>query len=367
MSNLAASAKNVVVVSSDRAHVDADKMAMRWSDFKLTKFFESGEAALQALPTENCQVVICDHHINDMDALSFLRRAKSLSDTNLQIVMVTEVNDKKAVLDAIASGCSGYIIRPYSKETFERHMLTAWQLHNFALTEVKQVENAKMMNTLGQYDKAIEELEEVISIEDNSQKYYELGCKYLVREKYGKAIVAFQKAVRTNNLFAEAYQGLSDAFKGKGDLGQCQMFLNKAIEVFAELNRLEKVKELFIDILKYDHKASNPLNALGIRLRKEGDYKGAIRAYKQAIDLTPDDENIHFNLAKAYYFRKEYNDALESVTRALILNPDLGEALSMYERIKKKPWTGTSIGGGRGHLQDAASLDDGSGDSEVFE
>ena len=101
---------------------------------------------------------------------------------------------------------------------------------------------------------------------------------------------------------------------------------------------MEKVKELLVDILKFDNTAVNPFNTLGVRLRKNGDYQGAIKAYNQALDITPNDENIYFNISKAYFFIDDRSNALKYVTMALRMNRNFGEALKLYKGLKGSPW-----------------------------
>lgn len=336
--------KRVVIVSDDKAHVDKDRVALKALPLQILKSFGSGAAAFHFLTATPSDIIVCDTRITDMDAKTFLKTVKNNpSLKHIPVVMVTEENDRNSVLDAVSAGCSGYILRPYSQDTFERHMGTALQLVRFNEIEMRQIQDAKLMLELGEYDDAIEEFEEVVSMQSEAQKYYDLGCKYLVRGKYGKAIVSFQKAVRINDLFAEAYQGLAEAFKGKGDLDQCQFYLKRAAELYAEFDSMEKVKELFIDILKFDQTASNPFNLLGIRLRKNGDYQGAIRAYAQALEITPNDENIYFNMAKAYFFIEDRGAALRYVTMSLRMNRDFPEALKLYKQLKGAPWPVTEI------------------------
>jgi tetratricopeptide (TPR) repeat protein len=194
------------------------------------------------------------------------------------------------------------------------------------------------MVSMGNFDDAIEAFQEIASMQDESLHYYELGCKYLMESQYGKAIISFKKAVKINDLFAEAYKGLADAYKGKGNMEQYMAFIQKAAEIHAQFDRLEQAKELFIEILTVDQNSVNPYNALGIKLRKQGDYPGAIHAYQQAIQLTPDDENVFYNLAKAHMLMGNSNKALVSVTASLQRNPGFEEARKLYARVANQEW-----------------------------
>ncbi|MBN2139423.1 MAG: tetratricopeptide repeat protein [Desulfovibrionaceae bacterium] len=331
--------KTVVLVSNNKKHAERDKHCLLNMKQRRINHFASGTEAFQFLTTEGCDIILCDTDIEDMSAQALIKTIKNNpSLRHVPVVMVTVQNDRAAVLTAISVGCSGYIIRPYSENTFEKHFKTALQLERLSEIETNQLEDAKQLLDSGQYDEAIDEFEAVVSVQGEAQKYYELGCKNLVKGKYQQAIFCFKKAVTINNLFAEAYQGLAEAYKGKGDMEQCQYYLKKAADIYAEFDQMEKVKEVFIEILKYEKDPINPFNNLGVRLRREGDYQGAIRAYRQALDLTPEDENIYFNLAKALYFMEERESALKNLTIALRMNKDFDEALKLYKTIKGKQW-----------------------------
>jgi len=353
--------KTVVIVSSNKSHAENDRAVLNKFPLKLLKVCDTADCAFKVLTASPCDIILCDSQIKGMDSKTFLKTVKNNPRLkHIPVVMVTLENDRNAVLDAVAAGCSGYILRPYSFETFEKHMDTALQLVRFSEIETRQLKDAKLMLEMGDFDDAIEEFEEVVSMQGEAQKYYDLGCSYLAREKFGKAIVAFQKAVKMNDLFAEAYQGLSEAYRGRGDLEQCQFFLKKAAEIYAEFDRMEKVKEIFIDILKFDNAAPNPFNTLGVRLRKSGDYQGAIKAYQQALELTPSDENIYFNMAKAFIFMDDDKSALERVAMALRINGDFPEALMVYKKLKGAAWPGakTVVRNGRPASQKGPTIKD---------
>jgi tetratricopeptide (TPR) repeat protein len=331
----------VLILTRDDVNARRDRDALKAFRVAKVQHFAAGSEALDFLGREGVSLILCDTVLADMDGVRFttlLRQNMNLK--SVPVIMVTADNRKNTVLTAIAAGCSGYILRPYSLETFERHVALARTVDSYNEIEQIQLEEARNMVTMGDFDDAIEAFEEIIQIQDEAQKYYDLGCHYLVKSKYGKAIIAFKKAVKINDLFAEAYKGLADAYRAKGDIESSMAFLHKAAEVHAQFDRLEETKALFLEILRYEAQAPNPFNTLGVRLRKQGDLLGALHAYDQAVKVTPEDEHIYFNMAKAYYFRGEKEKAAENLATALKLDPGFTEARGLYARITGEEWGG---------------------------
>ncbi|MGD9609563.1 MAG: tetratricopeptide repeat protein [Desulfovibrionaceae bacterium] len=324
----------VVIVTRNDDHAKRDRRSLAPFRPRRVEQFASAATAMEFLSANRVDMILLDDCIEDMDALRFLRllrRDRKLA--QVPVVMVTTQSQRDKVLDAIAAGCAGYILRPYSEATFSKHVLRGCQVERVNEIEQQQLEDAREMVAMGNFDDAIEAFEEIISEQNMAEKYYDMGCRCLVRQKYGQAIIAFKKAIKINDLFAEAYKGLADAYKGKGELEEVKRYLQKAAEIHAQFNRLEQTKELFIEILKYDPNTPNPFNTLGVKLRKSGDIPGALHAYNQALSLTPDDENIHFNMSKAYYFLGNTEQAVVSVTRALEINPDFEEGGKLYRKL----------------------------------
>jgi tetratricopeptide (TPR) repeat protein len=71
---------------------------------------------------------------------------------------------------------------------------------------------------------------------------------------------------------------------------------------------------------------ASQLNTRSISLRKEGRLEAAIASYRKALKTHPDDDHLHFNLARAYYEKGETAACLEMLEKALAINPDLAEA-----------------------------------------
>ncbi|MFZ5426365.1 MAG: tetratricopeptide repeat protein [Thermodesulfobacteriota bacterium] len=338
------------IVSGLEEHIRRDRQCLKQLKAALIQQFTSGSDAIDFLGAREVDLVVLDSQLADMDGVKFLKLLRlnmNLKDT--PVVMVTNEGQKDRVLEAIAAGVDGYVLRPYSIETFQRHMLRALKVDKLVEIETAQLNEGKRLLAAGNYEEAIEAFEELVSEDNQAQKYYDMGCKYLVKFKYGQAILAFKKAVKINELFAEAYKGLAEAYKGKGDLDGYKNYLQKAAETFAHFNRLEETKELFIEVLKYDASSPNPFNTLGVKLRKAGDLPGALHAYRQALELTPDDENIHFNMAKAMFFMGDNKGSQDSLLKALWINPNFTEGLKLHLKLfgrEFKPPKSAGVPGG---------------------
>ncbi|EPR42682.1 response regulator receiver protein [Desulfovibrio sp. X2] len=331
---------SVIILTDNETHAKRDKQSVLAFGPRVVRFFDKGSDAFDYLSRNRVDIIFCDSALADMDGVRFLRLLRqNMNLTRIPVVMVTLENRKTKVLDCISAGCAGYILRPYSMETFERHVKLALNVEAVCEIEEIQLEEARDMVSRGEFDDAIEAYEEVLSGQDEARKYYDMGCSFLFKRKYGKAIIAFKKAVKINALFAEAYKGLADAYKGKGDFDNYKLFLKKAAETHAQFDRLEETKELFIEILKYESGAPNPFNTLGVRLRREGDNVGALHAYDQAVKLTPEDENVYFNMSKAHYFMGNKGHALSTVRQALTRNPAFLEARKLYSLLTGEEWS----------------------------
>lgn len=76
-------------------------------------------------------------------------------------------------------------------------------------------------------------------------------------------------------------------------------------------------------------------NDSGITSRAEGDVKKAIQEYKKALFISPDDENLFYNLARAYIEIGDRGKALESITLALSINPEFNEGRKLQTYINQ--------------------------------
>ncbi|WP_320170796.1 tetratricopeptide repeat protein [Maridesulfovibrio sp.] len=326
------------IFSNNSKHVSNDRLALVGLGATEISVYSSWEKASAGLKENAIDVALVDEDLHDINGFACLKNLKRQASRSLPVIMVTTDQRKDSVLNAISGGCGGYVLRPYSMETMKRHLYAAYMSATPDEIERELLSASWEMVSNGSFDEAITGFEEIVEELAEAQKnpaeeYFEKGLNYLSQEKYGKAIIAFNKAIALNEMYAEAYKGMADAYKGKGDMDNYQEFLTRAADIYAIQDNLDNVKELFIEILQNEPEAVNPFNRLGVKLRKEGDYNGAIRAYHQACTFTPNDANLYYNMARAYTYSKDYESALNYTELSLRLDSSLEPAKALHSQI----------------------------------
>ena len=76
-------------------------------------------------------------------------------------------------------------------------------------------------------------------------------------------------------------------------------------------------------------------NSMGIQARREGNFEKAVTELKKALSVAPDDEGILYNLARAYAAKKERKPAVESIQKALKINPAFTEGKALLQSIEQ--------------------------------
>jgi len=76
-------------------------------------------------------------------------------------------------------------------------------------------------------------------------------------------------------------------------------------------------------------------NSLGIQARREGNFEKAVTELKKALSVSPDDEALLYNLARAYAAKKEKKPAVESIQKALKINPAFAEAQTLLNHLQQ--------------------------------
>lgn len=75
-----------------------------------------------------------------------------------------------------------------------------------------------------------------------------------------------------------------------------------------------------------DIKKATSLHTEGNIMAARGDYTGAIKLFREAVEIFPDYAVAYYNLGLAHIGAKEYDPAIEAMTQAIRLKPDFAAA-----------------------------------------
>jgi len=154
-------------------------------------------------------------------------------------------------------------------------------------------------------------LREVESTVQRAEEQRRKGAFYSAEFEYANALQIDIENVRANFGLGLTYMSRGDTVKAKDILGR----IVKLDAAFAEEH-----KHLF--------------NEFGISLRKTGMHEQAVEYYGRALEMSAEDENLHYNIARAYYEQNERDKCAEHLARALEINPAHAEAKKFLEFLK---------------------------------
>ena len=163
-----------------------------------------------------------------------------------------------------------------------------------SLTAYREVlERARNSAEKQNYNLAISDYDDIIyRFPDRALPYYEKGVILKETKDFDKAIVSFQKA-RELNPNKESY-----------------------------LNGIREIAQ------RKEKQAS--------QYAKNKDFTNAIPMYEEAISYYPEFIQAYFNLAKSFYFLRDYESAKNTLLSSLKIDPSQSQSLKMLGDIYKK-------------------------------
>lgn len=124
-------------------------------------------------------------------------------------------------------------------------------------------------------------------------------------KEYFSAEMEYGNALRVDEDNIRANFGLGITYLERGEN-------SKAEDILGRLVKLDGAFEA-------EHK--HLFNDFGINLRKNGMYDQSIAYYSRALELSAHDENLYYNMARAYLGKKDADSALDCQLKGLEINP----------------------------------------------
>lgn len=336
---LPGSFENVLVLADDVEHVRSDCAKLAAAGCNGFKAFARGRQGLRYMKEHKVDLIICDASLRDMAGLSFLHHVGKLRPM-IPVLLIAHSAERGYVLDAISLGAAGFLKRPIDDDDMQRQLLQLWQVGSFYGVEMKRMGQAHRLLAEGKLREARESFMAVTSIVEEPQDYYDTGFEELLGNQFGRAMVDFKRAAKILLLAIEAHKGLAEAATRSGDTKRSKGFSVRAARHLALYTRLEETKQLFVTIMRNKSHIPNPYNTLGVALRKLGDFTGASKAYAKALELSPDDPYVHYNMARVLASNLEHDQAVEQVSMALAAKPNFDAARQLYRVITGLGWQG---------------------------
>lgn len=152
---------------------------------------------------------------------------------------------------------------------------------------------------------------------DFVQSSLEKGESALRDRNFSRAETAFKQVLSVDEEDIRANFGLGLAYLGAGKK-------DDALGVLGKLMSLD---------LAFEAGHKHMFNSFGIQMRKSGMLGEAIDYYKKAISLHPQDEHLHFNMARVLHAGDNHPACCESLVNALGINPEFHEAAAFLKYL----------------------------------
>jgi tetratricopeptide (TPR) repeat protein len=176
--------------------------------------------------------------------------------------------------------------------------------------------------------------EEVLSVYEHPEVYYNLGFIKAANDDFDEAISCFRRATTIDNDFARAYQKMGEALERLGRTEEAAESYGKAADIYMERGQDNEAEEIYETVVKLKPDTINVYNSLGIIYRRQGRPQDAVSQFQKAIKVHPLDENVYFNMSRANLDLADFAGAQKMLAKALELNPNFGPALELHRAVE---------------------------------
>ncbi len=156
--------------------------------------------------------------------------------------------------------------------------------------------------------------------ERETDKHISLAEKRRERKEYNSAEWEYTSALKIDPESIRANFGIGTLYMEMGEPG-------KAKEIFRKLCEIDAI---------FEDENKHIFNEFGIELRRAKMGDEALANYMKALEISPRDEHLYFNIARLYYDSEDFTSALQWIEKSLNINPHFREAAQFTTLIRKE-------------------------------
>jgi protein O-mannosyl-transferase len=192
----------------------------------------------------------------------------------------------------------------------------------------------------------------IAAVPDNHPAHLNLGTVEYFLGQRDEAIAHFREVVRILPEWGVGYHNLGAALLGTGSTGEAERYLTESVRLapsnadyrvdlasaLQKQGRADEAAAQLEEALKREPGNTRARSSLAqLRLGKDGgaealaaagSYEEAVRRYREALRVTPEDPRLHNNLAAVYLRAGKMNEGLAELAEAVRLDP--GHTVSRF-------------------------------------
>lgn len=357
---------------------------LRLLGFEKVSRAENGEKALILIRTEKPDLVLCDWNMPRMTGVEVLRAVREDDQLkNTPFIMVTGEIDAGTVAEAGEVEVDAYLLKPYTHEDLKNKIDETLEKKKEPSPIDMHLSVANVYMEAKQYEMALDELKKAAKVNPRTPRVsYALGKLYEEQKDLENARSFYERSVEFGKYFVKGHEAMSRVCMALGDLEAASRHLKEAVrispknlerqltlgavlvkqgdkqeiqkvmnnvlkiagskqaevirqvgETYLAAGMADKAQLAFSKALEADPTAIHIYNRMGIALRRQKKYLEALDTYKKAIQISPDDENLYYNLSRAYYEAGDKERSIAAMKKALSIFPDFKEAKDFLQKI----------------------------------
>jgi len=214
-----------------------------------------------------------------------------------------------------------------------------------------QYEKAAVCVQAGLPDEAIKYLNRAVLLDPNHYLAYNLfGLVYMLKRDFPNAAATLEKCIALKPDFSEAHNNLGTVLQETGQTAKAEAEFKRAFEIDQSYNASYNLAKINFErgqlepalsyvgqsLQKYD-RSLLAWNLQGLILDTMERTDEAIASYQQGLKRVPNEENVSFNLAVAYFRKGDKGRAKEILDRILktTKNENLrARVLALLDKLK---------------------------------